>query len=65
MIVQEMIPAEVSGITFTVHPTNKEALLIEASYGIGHTVVSGQVSPDDYVVNKESLDILEEDREEK
>ncbi len=58
VIVQEMIPAEISGITFTVHPTDEKSLLLEASYGIGDTVVSGRVEPDDYIVNREMLEIL-------
>jgi len=58
-IVQEMIPAEISGVTFTVHPTNKNALLIEASYGLGDLVVSGKAVPDHLVVDRVSLEILE------
>ena len=59
VVIQEMIPAEVSGITFTVHPTKEKTLLLEASYGIGDTIVSGKVEPDDYVVDRETLKILE------
>lgn len=59
VVVQEMIPAEVSGITFTVHPTKEKTLLIEASYGIGDMVVSGKVEPDDYVVDRGILEVLE------
>lgn len=58
VIVQEMIPAEISGITFTVHPTDEKSLLLGASYGIGDMVVSGRVEPDDYIVNREMLEIL-------
>jgi pyruvate,water dikinase len=59
VVVQEMIPAEVSGITFTTHPLKAETLLIEASYGIGDMIVSGKVEPDDYTVNRETLEIVE------
>lgn len=59
VIIQEMVPAEISGITFTVHPTNKKYLLVEASYGIGDIIVGGKVEPDDYTVNKKTLEILE------
>ncbi len=59
VVVQEMIPAEVSGVAFTAHPTNKKFLLIEACYGIGDMVVGGKVEPDDYVVNRETLEIIE------
>jgi len=59
VVVQEMIPAEVSGVTFTVHPTKEKSLLVEASYGIGDMTVSGNVEPDDYAVNRETLEITE------
>ena len=57
VIIQEMIPAEISGITFTVHPTDEKSLLVEASYGIGDIIVSGKVEPDEYVVDRETLEI--------
>jgi pyruvate,water dikinase len=58
VIVQEMIPAEVSGVAFTIHPMNDKFLLIEASYGIGDIVVGGRVDPDDYVVDRKTLEIV-------
>lgn len=59
VVIQEMIPAEISGITFTDHPTNKKNLLVEASYGIGNMIVSGKVEPDEYMVNRETLKVVE------
>ena len=59
IIIQEMIPAEVSGITLTIHPSNEKALLIESSYGLGDLIVSGRIQPDDYIVDRETLVILE------
>ncbi|RJS75588.1 hypothetical protein CW714_00165 [Methanophagales archaeon] len=59
VVVQEMIPADISGVAFTVHPAKAKALLIEASYGIGDMIVSGKVEPDDYVVDRETLEIME------
>ena len=59
VIAQEMIPAETSGITFTVHPSDEKSSLVEASYGIGDMVVSGKVEPDDYTIDRQSLEILE------
>jgi len=58
VIIQEMVPAEISGITFTVHPINKKALLIEASYGLGDIIVSGEIEPDDYILDRETLIII-------
>lgn len=59
VLVQEMIPAEISGVTFTTHPMKQKNLLLEASYGIGDIIVSGRVEPDDYAVNRETLEIVE------
>ena len=59
VVVQEMIPAEISGITFTTHPLKEKTLLIEVSYGIGDMIVSGEVEPDDYIVDRETLGIVE------
>lgn len=59
VVVQEMIPAEVSGIAFTVHPLDEKSLLVEASYGIGDMIVSGRVEPDGYTIDRETLEIGE------
>jgi pyruvate,water dikinase len=59
VIIQEMIPSEVSGVVFTTHPMNDKFLLIEASYGIGDMVVGGRVEPDGYVIDRETLKIVE------
>lgn len=57
--VQLMVQSEVSGIMFTVNPlTNStEEVSIEAAYGLGQPVVSGELTPDQYVVNKKSGNI--------
>lgn len=59
--VQTMIPAEISGVMFTVDPiTNqKNRLVIEAIYGLGEYIVQGVVSPDQYLLDKRSLKILQ------
>ncbi|MEM5791035.1 MAG: phosphoenolpyruvate synthase [Candidatus Aenigmatarchaeota archaeon] len=50
-----------AGVGFTVHPTTgeKDKILIEASYGQGESVVSGEVNPDTYVIDKKTGKILE------
>ena len=58
IIIQKMIPAKISGITFTFHPTDEKCLLIEASYGIGDMIVGGKVEPDAYTVDRENLEIV-------
>jgi pyruvate,water dikinase len=60
VVVQEMIPAGISGITFTTHPADEKSLLIETSYGVGDMIVSGKVEPDDYTtIDREALEIVE------
>ena len=55
VVVQEMVPAEKSGVLFTSHPsTGDPRIIIEAAWGLGEAVVSGSVSPDNYVIDKES-----------
>ncbi|MFH1713035.1 MAG: PEP/pyruvate-binding domain-containing protein [Candidatus Jacksonbacteria bacterium] len=54
VIIQKMIQSEVSGICFTVHPVTKDKnqMIIEAGFGLGEAIVSGQITPDSYVVDK-------------
>lgn len=57
VVVQAMIPSEISGITFTVHPVTKDKnqMIIESGWGLGEAIVSGQITPDSYVINKKDL----------
>lgn len=61
VIVQKMVDADVSGIVFTAHPVTKDPdmILIEAGFGLGEAMVSGMVTPDNYVVNKKDLTIYD------
>ncbi|KKQ62233.1 MAG: Phosphoenolpyruvate synthase [Parcubacteria group bacterium GW2011_GWE2_38_18] len=61
VVVQKMIDSEVSGIVFTVHPItkNKNQMIIEAGFGLGEAIVSGQITPDAYVVDKRNFSILD------
>ncbi|WP_327050842.1 pyruvate, water dikinase [Halomicrococcus gelatinilyticus] len=55
VVVQRMVDAEKSGVMFTSHPsTGDPKIIIEAAWGLGEAVVSGSVSPDNYVVDRES-----------
>jgi len=58
--VQRMVQSEVSGVVFTVEPMSNDdsKIVIEAVYGLGETVVSGALTPDMYIVDKESVRIL-------
>lgn len=52
--VQEMVDAEVAGVAFTVSPTTGDpsVMAINASWGLGEAVVSGEVTPDEYWLSK-------------
>ena len=58
--VQEMIPAEISGVMFTLNPVThqKNQIIIEAVWGLGEFIVQGEVTPDTYLVDKNSLESL-------
>lgn len=56
VVIQKMVQSEISGICFTVHPVtcDKNQLVIEAGYGLGEAIVGGMVTPDTYVIHKNS-----------
>lgn len=55
LIIQEMVHAEVSGVTFTRGARSAAGLtLVEASYGLGRAVVDGKVIPDQYWVSAQT-----------
>ena len=55
VVVQRMVDAEKSGVMFTSHPsTGEDDLIVEAAWGLGEAVVAGEVSPDNYVVDRAS-----------
>ncbi|PIS22995.1 phosphoenolpyruvate synthase [candidate division WWE3 bacterium CG08_land_8_20_14_0_20_40_13] len=59
--IQAMVESEVSGIMFSVNPitNNKSQISIEAGYGLGQTIVSGEVTPDQYLISKFDFKIVE------
>jgi pyruvate,water dikinase len=56
-----MVNSEKSGIAFSVHPVtqDKNQLIIEAGFGLGEAIVSGQITPDSYVFEKSKVRILD------
>lgn len=61
VVVQKMVESEVSGIAFSVHPVTQDRnqLIIEAGFGLGEAIVSGQITPDSYVIEKEPRRIID------
>lgn len=53
VIVQEMVPADSSGVSFSSHPLKgPSTLVINASWGLGETVVAGLVTPDSFEMDR-------------
>ncbi|WP_343574797.1 phosphoenolpyruvate synthase [Mycobacterium sp.] len=60
VVVQQMVAPDQAGVAFTRDPsTGDDHIVIEAALGQGEVVVSGQVQPDTYVVDKPTLHILD------
>ncbi len=54
IIIQVQIKSEISGVAFSINPQNNcyDQAVINASFGLGETIVSGKVTPDIYIVDK-------------
>ena len=52
--VQKMVNSRAAGVMFTINPVtgNRDEIVIEGNFGLGETVVSGVVNPDDFVIDK-------------
>ncbi|WP_195694846.1 PEP/pyruvate-binding domain-containing protein [Priestia megaterium] len=62
VVVQGLIESEVSGVIFSQNPVthNTKEMMINASYGLGEAIVSGLVTPDVYLINKQTFEIEKE-----
>ena len=58
--VQKMVNSRCSGVAMTIDPTNgdRTKIVIDSSYGLGEMVVSGEVTPDNFVVDKIMLSVV-------
>ncbi len=59
--VQKMVNSRSAGVMFTLHPVtgDESKIVIEGHWGLGEAVVSGAVTPDEWVVDKETLEIVD------
>jgi pyruvate,water dikinase len=59
--VLKMVNARAAGVIFTGDPNTGDntRMIIEANWGLGESVVSGESTPDTYILDKESLEIRE------
>lgn len=58
--VQYMVDARVAGVMFTLNPVSGDpsSIAIDASYGLGTTVVGGEVTPDSFLVSKVTREVV-------
>lgn len=59
--VQKQLNSEKAGVGFTIHPStgDRNKIMIEASWGQGESVVSGSVTPDTYILDKKSGEVIQ------
>ncbi|MCW1296383.1 MAG: phosphoenolpyruvate synthase [Candidatus Parvarchaeota archaeon] len=60
VVVQKMVNSEKSGVAFSCNPATSELdkIVIEAGFGLGESIVSGEINPDLYIVDKNTLQII-------
>ena len=63
VVVQKMVDAKAAGVMFTVNPVtnDRNKITIESVLGLGEQLVQGSVTPDNFVVDKESGEINSKD----
>ena len=61
VVVQKMVPSEVSGILFTANPATGERseMIVNASFGLGEAIVGGEITPDTYIIDRDALTVKE------
>ena len=61
VVVQKMVPSEVSGILFTANPATGERseMIVNASFGLGEAIVGGEITPDTYIIDRDTLTVRE------
>lgn len=63
VVVQKMIDSQTSGVIFTVNPVTKNPneIMIEAVLGLGEGLVQGLITPDNFIINKKTIEIKNQD----
>ncbi len=56
VVIQQMVQASISGVLFTANPVSgaRDEIVINATWGLGETLVAGQITPDTLTVEKAS-----------
>jgi pyruvate, water dikinase len=60
VVIQKMVDSTKSGVIFSKDPNYKnDHIVMEAVWGLGEGIVSGEITPDKYVVNRENMEITD------
>jgi phosphohistidine swiveling domain-containing protein len=61
VVVQQLVPAEVSGILFTANPVTgaRDEIIVNAAFGLGEAIVGGLTTPDSFTLDRETLAVRE------
>jgi pyruvate,water dikinase len=67
VLIQEMVRADASAVVFSANPatSNKGEILINSTWGLCESIVSGMSTPDSYVLNKDTKNLIDSDIAEK
>jgi pyruvate,water dikinase len=59
--IQKMVNARAAGVMFSINPVTGDPnqIVIEGNYGLGESVVSGAVTPDEFIVDKRTMKIID------
>lgn len=59
VVIQVMVPSDSAGVMFTANPLTQrtDEIVVNSSWGLGEAVVSGEVSPDELVIDRESRQV--------
>jgi phosphoenolpyruvate synthase/pyruvate phosphate dikinase len=62
VLVQQLVASDVSGVMFSANPVSgqQDEMMVTASWGLGESIVGGTVTPDSWIVEKSSLNLIEE-----
>jgi phosphoenolpyruvate synthase/pyruvate phosphate dikinase len=61
VLVQQLVAADVAAVVFTANPItgNRDEVMINASWGLGESIVGGTVTPDTFIVRKSDLAVVQ------
>jgi phosphoenolpyruvate synthase/pyruvate phosphate dikinase len=63
VVIQKLVPADSSGLVFTADPMtgDRERIVVKSAYGLGESIVAGAVTPDRFVLSRQTLEVEESD----